>query len=154
MADYYTKFSYVLCLPTAEAVSHALDLDRQANDAGGEAEGLPAGFPAELKESVVDCGWSFNLAEQPHEGRPALWFCAGEGGGLNAALAFTQHLLAKFDPQGYAAIEWGHDCSKPRCDAFGGGAAIVTAKGIKHHHTGDWLAAHRPKRLKQANVAG
>jgi len=37
------------------------------------------------------------------------------------------------------ALEWSHDCSKPRVDAFGGGAALITARKIKTINTGEWL---------------
>jgi hypothetical protein len=36
-------------------------------------------------------------------------------------------------------FEWSHDCSKPRADAYGGGAALITAKNIKTMNTSDWL---------------
>jgi hypothetical protein len=48
-------------------------------------------------------------------------------------------LLQKFDPEGQVAFEWSEDCSKPRIDAFGGGAAFITAKEIKTMTTADWL---------------
>lgn len=44
---------------------------------------------------------------------------------------FIQHLLQRFDPASHATLESSNDCSKPRMDAFGGGAAIITAKKIK-----------------------
>ena len=63
------------------------------------------------------------------------------GGEQPAVLcAFLQHLLQKFDPQGCVTFEWSHDCSRPRLDAYGGGAAIVTARKIKTLSTGQWLA--------------
>jgi hypothetical protein len=39
-------------------------------------------------------------------------------------------------------FEWSHDCSKPRVDAYGGGAAIITAKRIKTMSTCEWLRKH------------
>jgi hypothetical protein len=50
---------------------------------------------------------------------------------------FIQHLLQRFDPASHATLEWSNDCSKPRMDAFGGGAAIITAKKIKSMSTGE-----------------
>ena len=61
-------------------------------------------------------------------------------GGMDAVCAFIQHLLQKFDSQDRVTFEWSHDCSKPRTDAYGGGAAIVTAKEIKTMSTSQWLA--------------
>jgi hypothetical protein len=51
-------------------------------------------------------------------------------------------LLQTFDPGGRVTFEWSHDCSKPRVDAYGGGAAIVTANEIKTMNTGQWLQEH------------
>jgi hypothetical protein len=32
-----------------------------------------------------------------------------------------------------------NDCSKPRVDAYGGGAALITGQKIKSINTGEWL---------------
>jgi hypothetical protein len=61
---------------------------------------------------------------------------------MDALCAFIQHLLQKFDPRGRVEFEWSHDCSKPRVDAYGGGAAIITAKRIKSMSTCEWLRKH------------
>jgi hypothetical protein len=37
------------------------------------------------------------------------------------------------------AFEWSHDCSRPLTDAYGGGAVLITAKGIKTMSTRQWL---------------
>jgi hypothetical protein len=60
-------------------------------------------------------------------------------GGVDAVCAFIQHLLQEFDQKGYVTFEWSHDCSKPRVDAYGGGAAFITAKEIKSVSTAAWL---------------
>ena len=62
-----------------------------------------------------------------------------DGGGHLAHPPFIQHLLQKFDPQGHVTFEWSHDCSKPRVDAYGGGAAFITAKEIKTMSTAAWV---------------
>jgi hypothetical protein len=51
----------------------------------------------------------------------------------------VEHLLQKFDPKSYVTFEWSHDCSKPRVDAYGGGAAVITAQEIKTMSTVAWL---------------
>ena len=60
-------------------------------------------------------------------------------GGVDAVCVFIQHLLRKFDQKGYVTFEWSHDCSKPRVDAYGGGAAVITAQEIKSMSTAAWL---------------
>ena len=60
-------------------------------------------------------------------------------GGVDAVCAFIQHLPQKCDQKGYVTFEWSHDCSKRRVDAYGGGAAFITAKEIKSRNTAAWL---------------
>jgi hypothetical protein len=74
-------------------------------------------------------------------------------GGVDAVCAFIQHLLHRFDAAGHVTFEWSHDCSKPRADAYGGGAALITARKIKTFNTAEWLhrqvtrlAAKKPRR--------
>lgn len=136
MANYYTKFSVVLKLPNEAAQAYALDLAHQAIQAKLGDE-LPAGFPKALADVIEN--WDFETdADSPAEGH-GVWLHT-EDGGVNAVCAFLQHLLRKFNPQGRVAFEWSNDCSKPRLDAYGGGAAIVTARKIRFIHTGEWLA--------------
>lgn len=136
MANYYTKFSVVLKLPNEAAQAYALDLAHQASQTkqGGER---PANFPPELADSIED--WNFETdADSPAEGH-GIWLHSEEGG-VDALCALLQHLLRKFDPQGRVAFEWSHDCSKPRVDAYGGGAAVITAQEIRTLNTSQWLA--------------
>ena len=135
MADYYTNFSLVVPLPSEAAQAYALALHHQAELAHQGAE-LSKDFPKELEAELED--WQFETdADDPAEDH-GLWLHS-ENGGMDAACAFLQHLLQKFDPTGRVTFEWSHDCSKPRTDAYGGGAALVTAKEIKTMSTGQWL---------------
>jgi hypothetical protein len=135
MADYYTKFSLILDLPDQAAQAYALDLAHQATQAQ-QGDNLPADFPKALAEVIED--WSFETApNSPAEGH-GVWLHS-ENGGVDALCAFLQHLLQKFDPQGQAAFAWSYDCSKPRVDAYGGAAAIVTAQDIQSIDTSQWL---------------
>jgi len=90
-------------------------------------------FPADLREVIED--WRFETQASDDW---SLWLHSQDGG-VDAVCAFIQHLLQKFDPDGYATLEWSNDCSKPRVDAFGGGAAFITAEKIKSINTGHWL---------------
>ena len=136
MADYFTHFSLVVALPSEAAQAYALNL---ANEAGRAHQGdeLPAEFPASLMNAIED--WQFDTdADSPAEDH-GIWLHS-ENGGIDAACAFIQHLLLKFDPTGRVTFEWSHDCAKPRTDAYGGGAAVITAQEIKTMSTGQWLA--------------
>ena len=136
MADYYTKFSLLMTLPDAAAVEQAVALARQASRIKS-ADESPENFPTALLEVVED--WQFETEPQSHQGKPGLWLHSGNDG-IEAACAFIQHLLRTFNPGGRQTFEWSNDCSKPRVDAFGGGAAIVTAQEIKLMTTTEWLA--------------
>ena len=141
MADYFTNFSLVFSLPSAEAQAYALELAEQASRIQqGDEE--PEKFHEDLKEHVED--WCFETNEDTDEGKPALWLHSSNGG-IDAACAFISHLLEKFDPTGRVTFEWSNDCSKPRTDAYGGGAAIITATEIKTMSTCEWLTQNTPR---------
>ena len=138
MADYYTNFSLVFRMPDAAAQTYALNLAQQARSIQ-EGDEPPPDFPADLAGFTED--WSFEVDADTAGNQPALWLHSSYGG-IEAACSFLQHLLRKFDPKGKVSFEWSHDCSKPRVDAYGGGAAIITAKKIKTMSTCDWLQKH------------
>ena len=135
MADYFTNFSFIVSLPSVEAQAYALQLADQASQIQ-QGDEQPDNFPEDLKSVVED--WCFETNADTHDDKPSLWLHSSNGG-IDAVCSFIQHLLQKFDPQGRVTFEWAHDCSKPRTDAYGGGAAIITAKKIKTMSTGDWL---------------
>lgn len=60
--------------------------------------------------------------------------------GMDAVGAFIRHLFQKFNPRGQVGFAWSDDCTQPRTDAFGGGAAFITAHDIKTFNTTQWLA--------------
>ena len=135
MADYYTNFSFALRLPDEAAQTYAINLAEQACQSQFENE-VPEDFPTELRDHLED--WLFEVAAQTVDKQPGLWLHS-QNGGVDPACAFLQHLLQKFDLPDPVTFEWSHDCSKPRVDAYGGGAAIVTAQEIKTLSTSQWL---------------
>ena len=140
MADYFTNFSLLVPLPDEAAQKYALDLASAASSAqmGDEP---PDNLPDSIKEVIED--WQFDTEADQSHGARGLWLHSSSGG-IDAVCAFIQYLLQKFDPQGRVTFEWSNDCSKPRVDAFGGGAAIVTAQDIKTLSTWGWLQEHAP----------
>lgn len=136
MADYFTNFSLIFSVPSAEAQGCALELAAQAGRIR-QGDELSSDFPRELADLIED--WSFDVEPDGVGNKPALWLHSSSGG-IDAACIFIQHLLQRFDPQGRVTFEWSHDCSRPRTDAYGGGAAIITATEIKTMSTGQWLS--------------
>jgi hypothetical protein len=137
MADYYTNFSFILPLKDAAQKEYALELAQTASSSRFEETQLPANFPESLKDLLEE--WWFEV-EGCEEG---IWLHS-ESGGIDAVCAFVQHLLQKYDAAPFISFEWSHDCSKPRTDAFGGGAAYITAKEIKTMNTSEWLSTLNP----------
>src|SRR5437879_660930 len=114
MADYFTNFSLILPLPTEAAQKYALDLAEQAFHIH-MGEDMPNDFPESLRDVVED--WQFDSdASDPSNGC-GLWLHS-DSGGVDAACAFIQHLLQRFDASGCVGLEWSNDCSKPRIDAY------------------------------------
>ena len=138
MADYFTHFSILFSVPSAEAQSYALQLAELAGRVRQDDEPSD-NFPKELADVIED--WCFETNADTSGNKPALWLHSSDGG-IDAVCIFIQHLLQRFDPQGRVTFEWSHDCSKPRTDAYGGGAAIVTATEIKTMSTSEWLNQH------------
>ena len=132
MADYYTNFSLILPLIDVAQKQYALNLSQTAQHCRFEESELPPDFPESLKDHLED--WVFELKDQDE----GIWVHS-DSGGIDAVCAFIQHLLQRFQLTYRVSFEWSHDCSKPRTDAFGGGAAVISAKEIKTLTTSEWL---------------
>ena len=133
--------SLIMELPGEEAEKYALRLAAQASSVR-QGDEMPDDFPASLRDVVED--WQFDTDPSDPSTGWRLWLHSSSGG-IDAVCAFIQHLLERFDPAGHVALEWSNDCSKPRVDAFGGGAAIITATRIKTISTSQWLHRHTAK---------
>jgi len=131
MADYFTNFSVVLPL-TKEQQEYAMQIAEQALVHRNDEVPLPDTFPKALKGETE--AWDFET-EADGEG---IWLHS-QYGGQDAACVFIQHLLQKYGFAPAVAFEWSQDCSRPLTDAFGGGAAFITAKKIKTMTTHEWL---------------
>jgi hypothetical protein len=135
MADYFTNFSVVINLANETEQAYALDLAHKASLAQ-QGDPLPDDFPKDLVDMIED--WHFEMEADNSGTTHGLWLHSMYGG-VDAVCQFIQHLLQKFDPKSHVTFEWSHDCSKPRVDAYGGGAAFITAKEIKSMSTAAWL---------------
>ena len=151
MADYFTNLSLVLPLPDEAAQAYATELARQAEAIRSGDEEIPAGFPASLTDALED--WCFDTVAEPSPRKCGVWLHSSNGG-IDAVCAFIQHLLRTFQPEECVSFEWSHDCSKPRTDAFGGGAAFITARKIKTMSTGQWLHQQSAARARKQPTKG
>lgn len=131
MADYFTNFSFTIAFANAQHRDDALKLFH-AMSALQQGEDIPPAFPDDLRDACEDC-----FFEAQEDGPQAIWVHS-ESGGIDAVCAYVWHLVRKFSLKP-VAFEWSHDCSKPRTDAYGGGAAYITATEVKSMSTAQWL---------------
>ena len=131
MADYYTNFSVVLPL-TKQQQAYAFEIAKQVEEHRLQDQELPTDFPKVLSDELENWAFETEITEK------GLWLHS-QSGGQDAACVFIQHLLQRFKFAEGVKFEWSHDCSKPRTDAFGGGAALVTKDEIKSFTTQQWL---------------
>lgn len=80
-------------------------------------------------------GVGFDLKTDPE----GAWIYAEGGGNPDQVADVVQAFLQRFRPSESWGMEWSLSCSKPRLDAFGGGAVFVTATSKEWCNTHDWL---------------
>ena len=110
MAEFYTQFSCILDVGTA--------------DNPKRAERVRAEFAAELhREEGGSHG--FAMAVQPEIGPGALWLYSDEQGEPAHLIGLVLRCAEALNLAGVWGFSWSHSCSKPRVDAFGGGAHVL-----------------------------
>ena len=131
MADYFTHFSCVLDVGSPEKATAALDLlTRLHLDEEGADDPEYAGFA---------------MTQQDGPGSSILWFHDDDGqGDVEAVIRFVLRLAAEIDLTGLWGFQYALTCSRPRLDAFGGGAHLIDLgdrKSIGWTSSQEWLAA-------------
>lgn len=148
MADYFTNVSLVVVLPSPEAVQYAVDLAKAmsdlCNEDGPKADIIPEGWTEDIDEQ----NWCFDVVAVK-DGTSAIWIMS-DNGGIDEIIQFGQHLLVKFAIEDPVEMEWSHDCSKPRDDAYGGGAAFITQTSAETWNTSQWLSEQRMKHEEES----
>lgn len=139
MPSYYTNFSFQVRLPDAAAQTYALELAATARRPN-LGDGSETELPEALRDADLVADWCFEVEADTVDQQPGLWLHSSEGG-VDAACAYVHHLLGKYDPAGRVTFQWSNDCTRPCLDAYGGGAALVTATEIKTMSTHQWLQA-------------
>lgn len=130
MADYFTHFSCVLDAGTPEKAARALDLHARLR-AEDEASGDPE-------------HGGFALALHDGPGTSVLWFHDDGQGDVDGLIAFILRLAAEIDLTGLWGFSYALTCSRPRLEAFGGGAHVIdlgARRSIGWISTHEWLAA-------------
>ena len=126
MADYYAHFSFEIPkLRKSEVEWLKAEIERRSKTL--DENDFPL-FDAE-----------YRLEDQ------ALWLHDSEGCNLDNLALFIQEFIKQFRPKAIFGFEWSNDCSKPRLDAYGGGAVVITNKSIRWVNTSTWVS----KTIKQ-----
>ena len=72
------------------------------------------------------------------------WIHDDEHGDVEAVIRFVLRLAEELDLTGLWGFQYGLTCSRPRLDAFGGGAHVIdlgARKSIGWTSTQEWLAS-------------
>jgi hypothetical protein len=125
MADYFTHFSCLLDMRTPENAARVLEL---YNDQPEDEDGL------RLSDG-------FLLSLEGGSGTE-LWIYDDGSGDPERVIEFVLLCAETFDLKGLWGFEYANTCSRPRLDAFGGGAHVVdlgNRKSIGWVSTNEWL---------------
>ena len=131
MADYFTQFSCALDVGTPDKAVAALDLVLRLR---AEEEGA---------DDPTFSGFALSLQDGP--GSSVLWFHDDDGqGDVEGAIRFVLRLAEELDLIGLWGFQYALTCSRPRLDAFGGGAHVLdlgARKSVGWTSSQEWLAA-------------
>ena len=128
MADYFTHLSCLLDVRTSANAARALEI-----------------FATAVLDDDVDHPLSYGVAVSVDEteGGTTLWICDEDSGDVECVIAFVLLCAAEFDLKGLWGFEYANTCSRPRLDAYGGGAVVIdlgARKSAGWISTNDWLA--------------
>ena len=130
MADYFTRFSYLLDVGTQDKAARAFEAFMALrNDAYAETEDLHCGF---------------DLSIQTDSSGSTLWIHDDGNGDTEAVIQFVLRLAGELDLTGLWGFQYALTCSRPRIEAFGGGAHVIdlgARKSVGWTSSQDWLAA-------------
>lgn len=130
MADYFTQFSCVLDVGTPDKAVAALNLFLRFREEG------------EASDDPEFSGFALSLQDGP--GSSVLWFHDDGQGDVEGVIRFVLWLAEDLDLTGLWGFDYAHTCSRPRLEAFGGGAHVIdlgARKSVGWISTHEWLTA-------------
>ena len=130
MADYFTHFSCIIDVGTADKAARALALFQDLRAAEQDAD------------EPEFAGLTLSRQDAP-EGS-TLWIHDDEHGDVEAVISFVLRLADALDLTGLWGFQYALTCSRPRIDAFGGGAHVIdlgARKSVGWTSSQEWLAA-------------
>ena len=129
MADYFTHFSCLLDVGTPDKAARPLALFQELRDADQDAD------DPEVAGLII-------VRQDAPEGS-ALWIHDDDHGDVEAVIRFVLRLAEELDLTGLWGFQYALTCSRPRLDAFGGGAHAIdlgARKSIGCTSSKEWLA--------------
>ena len=121
MADYFTRFSCIFNVGSAENAARA--------------EEIRGAFAADLYRD--EGGYPGFEMQVDHENGPgALWLYNDEYGEPGHVIQFVLRCAEALDLTGLWGFRWALTCSRPRLDAFGGGAQLID---LGKRESVDWI---------------
>lgn len=130
MADYFTHFSCLLDVGTPDKAARGLVLFQSLRAADQDAD-----------DPEVS---GFDLVRQDAPEGSTLWIHDDEHGDVEAVIRFVMRLAEELDLTELWGFQYALTCSRPRLDAFGGGAHVIdlgTRNSIGWTNSQEWLAA-------------
>ena len=129
MADYFTHFSCLLDVGTPDKAARALALFQSLREADQDAEDPEVA--------------GFDLVHNHAPEGSTLWIHDDDHGDVEAVIRFVLRLSENLDLTGLWGFQYALTCSRPRLDAFGGGAHVIdlgARKSIGWMSSQEWLA--------------
>jgi len=150
MANYYTLFSAEIENLTAQEKAWlkeilSIDIDGMTDEEVEEwyEHGRDGVMPSQFCPEIWP-GFDFEFQSDD-----SLWIYSEESGDMENVAEVVQVFLQRFRPDQCWSMEYSLGCSKPRTDAYGGGAVFVTANGCEFYDAGMWLV-QQEKAFKEA----
>jgi hypothetical protein len=146
MADYFTKFSFVIPVTPEQgnwfAKVHALATELIGHAEDGEVRDNIEGPPDTVSAALV-------LAEK-HDALPCLqvthdekentvWVRSEDSGNVDYTADLVQAFLRRFDLDRVISFQWANTCDRLRLDAFGGGALVISRRNADWLNTGTFV---------------
>jgi hypothetical protein len=146
MADYFTNFSFILDLKNEEQVKWWEDklnyLQELEKNDGYLPEDLDEkGAPKDGAESLydIDEAGAFSYYFELDKAKKELWCrdSSGEGSNIDNFQKVLQEYIKEMIPDEIITYQWGGNCSKPRTDAYCGGAVGISKDRMRFMYTGE-----------------
>lgn len=155
MANYYTEFCFTYPVKNEQELQWALGLVGAlgiADEIYGTNDPDYMKYKQQVDEFVklYEHDYILDVAVSRYMvgDRLCLLLESDESGNPDHVAWFIHKIMQYFGHTEPISFEWANTCSRPKLDAFGGGAATVTPEYVQWHIPGDyaWEAMERYKR--------